>query len=172
MSKFERVLSDDQTILDIAANCELFLPYEDIESDLVLFARRIEQAAIAAFEVLLAGQKPVAWTAKAMLGERYFNGDLSIEAFCSKEALLDEYSAAEPVPLYAHPMPSSQGFLDNSSYIPDASKMIVPDGWQLVPKTPTHNMVDNAHNCDSYFEVQDIYKAMLAAAPKYTEDKK
>ena len=64
-------------------------------------------------------------------------------------------------------MPNGQVNLGNSNHIPEAVKMAVPDGWQLVPKTPTHNMVDNAHNCDSYFEVQDIYKAMLAAAPKY-----
>lgn len=55
-------------------------------------------------------------------------------------------------------------------HIPDASKMIVPDGWQLVPKNPTEDMIESAHNSgDSYFDVQSTYKAMLSAAPKYTE---
>lgn len=70
------------------------------------------------------------------------------------------------VPLYKCPDFSCQGLLDSS--VGGAA----PDGWQLVPIEPTHNMVDNAHNCDSYFEVQDIYKAMLAAAPKHTGESK
>jgi hypothetical protein len=41
----------------------------------------------------------------------------------------------------------------------------VPEGWQLVPKEPTLNMIGNAHQkCDGTF-AGDTYKAMLSAAP-------
>ena len=39
----------------------------------------------------------------------------------------------------------------------------VPEGWQLVPKEPTPEMLNAAEgDCDTF---DDYYKAMLAAAP-------
>lgn len=111
--KFERVLSTEY----ITHQFESYvsdLNDKDMADAVLAFGIAIEQAAIEAFKAQLTKQEPVAWAAKAMLGEHYFNGDLAIEAFCSKEVLLDEYSAAEPLPLYAYPMPNSQGFLDSS----------------------------------------------------------
>lgn len=42
----------------------------------------------------------------------------------------------------------------------------VPDGWQIVPKEPTHGM---CQQCDSPRTAQAYYRAMLAAAPKPTQ---
>ena len=47
---------------------------------------------------------------------------------------------------------------------------VVPDVWQLVPKVPTRDMIDQgnaamAYDCCSG-DASDAYSAMLAAAPK------
>ncbi len=52
-------------------------------------------------------------------------------------------------PLYLHPAP-------------------IPEGWQLVPKEPTINMLNALY----YSERSKGYAAMLAAAPKYREQEK
>lgn len=50
----------------------------------------------------------------------------------------------------------------------DVSKMVAPEGWQLVPVEPTENMI--GHGCGaSVMVVSEVIKAwaaMLAAAPK------
>ena len=64
-----------------------------------------------------------------------------------------------------------------AKHFPDAAKMVVPDGWQLVPVEPTRDMQkagsafpigDDGLNLInmSFEEVRCVYKAMLAAAPK------
>jgi hypothetical protein len=60
---------------------------------------------------------------------------------------------------------------------PDARKMVVPKGWQLVPAEPTFDMKKSASKFQigdddlnlidmSFEEIECIYKAMLASAPK------
>ena len=53
-------------------------------------------------------------------------------------------------------------------HIADVSKMVAPEGWQLVPVEPTENMI--GHGCGaSVMVVSEVIKAwaaMLAAAPK------
>lgn len=53
-------------------------------------------------------------------------------------------------------------------HIEEARAMVVPEGWQLVPKTITDNMAEaiayQAHCCGGV--ALDIYEALLAAAPK------
>lgn len=87
------------------------------------------------------------------------------------------------VPLYKCPDFSCQGLLDSSNHIadmckkvkenhiPDASKMVTPDGWQLVPIEPTEEMRANLLGWHLGLNLHDAagdkYKAMLAAAPKY-----
>lgn len=94
--------------------------------------------------------------------------------------------------LYAHPVPSSQGFLDNSNHIPDGSKLVGLslsvdtketqallqsyldglDGWQLVPVMPTDAMLKKIFpeifDMDgvSKSDLIDRYQAMLAATPR------
>ena len=56
-----------------------------------------------------------------------------------------------------------------AKHSPDAGKM-VSDGWQLVPKVPTREMIEQgnaamAYDCCSG-DASDAYQAMLAAAPK------
>ena len=56
-----------------------------------------------------------------------------------------------------------------TNHFPDAAKM-VPDGWQLVPKVPTRDMIEQgnaamAYDCCSG-DASDAYQAMLASAPK------
>ena len=46
----------------------------------------------------------------------------------------------------------------------------IPNGWQLVPKVPTRDMIDQgnaamAYDCCSG-DASDAYQAMLSAAPK------
>ena len=71
------------------------------------------------------------------------------------------------IPLYLHPAP-------------------IPEGWQLVPKEPTKEMSDvfwsayipapdgMAQSCsfEDFHDFRYMYKAMLAAAPKYEEQSK
>lgn len=62
-----------------------------------------------------------------------------------------------------------------AKHFPDSAKM-VPDGWQLVPVEPTEAMIDASDDearcvydtgCGSYLDnPEDVYKAMLSAAPK------
>ena len=47
------------------------------------------------------------------------------------------------------------------NHLPDAAKMVVPEGWQLVPVEPTSAMLIAAGIATPR------YKAMLAAAPKF-----
>ena len=55
------------------------------------------------------------------------------------------------------------------NHFPDAAKM-VPDGWKLVPKVPTRDMITSGNDAMSYDccsgDAGDAYLAMLAAAPK------
>lgn len=51
----------------------------------------------------------------------------------------------------------------------------VPEGWQLVPKEPTRDMLDAGMfeptaRCSPSDRSERIYKAMLAAAPVYGKD--
>lgn len=65
-------------------------------------------------------------------------------------------------------------------HIPAASKMVVPDGWHLVPVEPTENQIISAMEAsllgrpsvDDEAYVMGIIEAYLSAAPKYTEGKK
>lgn len=55
-----------------------------------------------------------------------------------------------------------------SDHIPDASKMVVPDGYALVPIEPTDYQLicgQNAMNDEDKY-LSDIYKAMISAAPQ------
>lgn len=61
-------------------------------------------------------------------------------------------------------------------HIADASKMVTPDGWQLVPIEPTDEMLVSGQEewalgkrgaMEDCEESKAIFKAMLAAAPKY-----
>ena len=51
----------------------------------------------------------------------------------------------------------------------DVSKMVAPEGWQLVPVEPTESMI--GHGCGASVmvvsEVVMAWRAMLAAAPKH-----
>ena len=55
------------------------------------------------------------------------------------------------------------------NHLPDTAKMVL-DGWQLVPKVPTREMIEQgnaamAYDCCSG-DASDAYQAMLSAAPK------
>lgn len=84
-------------------------------------------AAVDAAMVKLAEQEPVAWIGLDTATERtYF-----LE---NKEDMLSttKVERIKVTPLYAHPMPSSQGFFDSSNHIADKRKMVL-DGYELVP---------------------------------------
>ena len=56
-----------------------------------------------------------------------------------------------------------------TNHFPDTAEM-VQDGWQLVPKVPTREMIEQgnaamAYDCCSG-DASDAYQAMLAATPK------
>ena len=52
-----------------------------------------------------------------------------------------------------------------------ATETIIPKGWQLVPEEPTEEMIKEADKHEHRFS-DVIYRAMLAAAPKYEEQSK
>ena len=52
------------------------------------------------------------------------------------------------------------------NHSPDIAKMVVPEGWQLVPVEPTIEMVQAATNSAVGFGTRAAYQAMLSAAPK------
>ena len=89
-------------------------------------------------------QEPIAWIRESDL--KLLNGDLDC---CLVSATRD---FTDRVPLYLHPAP-------------------IPEGWQLVPKEPTENMIKLGAYAERYSGVYGIYKAMLAAAPKPEEMK-
>lgn len=96
MSKFERVLSDD-FFDDLGARTAY--------DNWVGFGRKVEQAVLAK----QAEQEPVAIV-------DYFDGVVGLKK------LID--TLPKGMKLYTHPMPNSQGFLDDSNHIADASKMV------------------------------------------------
>ena len=53
-----------------------------------------------------------------------------------------------------------------ADHIPDASKMVVPYGYALVPIEPTRDMIDAFMGGESGSYIVDSYKAMLSAAPQ------
>lgn len=53
-----------------------------------------------------------------------------------------------------------------ADHSPDAAKMVVQEGWQLVPVEPTIEMVRAATNSAVGFGTKAAYQAMLSAAPK------
>ena len=53
-----------------------------------------------------------------------------------------------------------------------AAQQGVPEGWQLVPKEPTYEMIQALWTtiADNHDTTDGGYKAMLAAAPKFGEE--
>jgi hypothetical protein len=47
------------------------------------------------------------------------------------------------------------------------SRVVVPDGWKLVPIKPTRDMIDAAHDheCIDFYEAGITWEAMIAASP-------
>lgn len=75
------------------------------------------------------------------------------KAFCGRSACALESTAA--------PEPATDHFVDANK------KVDTPDGWVLVPKEPTSEMVMAAWDTtERSFSFRDGYRAMLAAAPK------
>lgn len=121
-------------------------------------------------------QEPVAWTTKLAL--RHGANVLGFDACAGN--LWGE----KGVPLYtlpgAHPKPDcgeaghDEGRCGNRQCLPGAQPApSVPDGWKLVPIGPTQEMIN--HVIDERLDAIaagkdhtfiDIYKTMLAAAPK------
>ena len=55
-----------------------------------------------------------------------------------------------------------------TNHSPDAGKLVVPEGWQLVPVEPTEAMISYVIDAGSFDEddVAYFWYSMLAAAPK------
>ena len=54
----------------------------------------------------------------------------------------------------------------SENHSPDIAKMVVQEGWQLVPVEPTIEMVQAATHSAVGFGTRAAYQAMLVAAPK------
>lgn len=67
-----------------------------------------------------------------------------------------------------HRLNAKEHYRTANNHVVGNNKM-VPEGWQLVPKSATDEMQDAA--CLTNGTTGDRYKAMLAAAPKYTGEK-
>ncbi|HBC0586073.1 TPA: hypothetical protein I3599_001348 [Enterobacter cloacae] len=48
----------------------------------------------------------------------------------------------------------------------DGNSPVIPDGWVMVPKEPTPEMINSAMRDNETGEVAEIYELMLAAAPQ------
>lgn len=169
MSKFKPVLSDDELDALVA----------EYNSNRTPPARNLLKAIEQAVQAKLAKQNtPAAW-----LNEET-SDVISSELKDDAPEMLKGYD----VPLYKCPAPKNQVSLGSSNHIadmrkkvkenhiPDASKMVVPDGWQLVPVEPTDEMLVSGQEewvlgkrgaMEDCEESKAIFKAMLAAAPKY-----
>jgi hypothetical protein len=91
------------------------------------------------------GQTPVAYRYKDSRAHyRYVGNRPNMDT--------SSYTILKLDPLYLHPAP-------------------IPEGWQLVPKEPTENMIKLGAYAERYSGVYGIYKDMLAAAPKPEEMK-
>ena len=57
----------------------------------------------------------------------------------------------------------------SENHFPDAAKMVVPEGWQLVPVEPTEAMISSVIDAGTFDEddVAYFWDSMLAAAPKH-----
>ena len=55
----------------------------------------------------------------------------------------------------------------SENHSPDIAKMVVPEGWQLVPVEPTFEMVQAATHSAVGFGTKAAYQAMLAASPTH-----
>ena len=57
------------------------------------------------------------------------------------------------------------------NHFPDVAKMVIPEGWKLVPKVPTRDMITSGNDAMAYDccsgDASDAYQAMLASAPKH-----
>ncbi|HCT8862910.1 TPA: hypothetical protein OUA98_005907, partial [Klebsiella michiganensis] len=89
----------------------------------------------------------------------------NVEAGSARREWMWKNPDADLVPLYRHAQPAP----------------VLPDGYVMVPKEPTEDMIAAAMNCDDVrfnsdesFCVQfwNIYEAMLAAAPQEVPDGK
>lgn len=63
-----------------------------------------------------------------------------------------------------------------NNHITDASKLVVPEGWKLVPTSPTEKQLNalrigSRKDCPSDELCTVRYIAMLAASPSYEEQK-
>ena len=56
----------------------------------------------------------------------------------------------------------------SENHSPDIAKMVVPEGWQLVPVEPTEAMISSVIDAGTFDEddVAYFWDSMLAAAPK------
>lgn len=113
--------------------------------------KRVARMALAAMD-----SEPVAWLLSG-------GGAKNVVCFDSGNAYADPLR--EVTPLYRHAQPAP----------------VLPDGYVMVPKEPTEDMIAAAMNCDDVrfnsdesFCVQfwNIYEAMLAAAPQEVPDGK
>lgn len=198
MSKFERVLSTDE-IANIVFPCDWSANKD--QQIACIIAREIEQAVLAK----LAEQEPVAWIDTDNLNEPAFvNDDDYTTIYKTKEHMLDEFRGnpnAKPIPLYANPMPSPSDESDKTACVSEKAEsdtqnngqvnldssnggQAIPDGWQLVPKEPTPEMIQAATSSDEEYSKRsfgegihlcqggyDHYLVMLAAAPTHKEAK-
>lgn len=167
MSKFESILSDAE-IVDIVSG----LAWSS--ADTLDFGKEVAEHIQQAVLAKLHEQQPTMYA-------RTYNGEIDWDEACvTKEndgALLsgfgyiDDAAALEHgyaiVPLYAHPVPSSQGFLDNSNHIVDTNKMVVPEGWQLVPKEIDPTLLAPFIECP-IDELPLAWRTLLMITPNHT----
>lgn len=160
MSKFDRVLSDDE-VDDIVKNTTMLLGRSIARSkDFIL---KVEQAVLAK----LAEQEPAGYVAKAPFDADYFKYGDGINFYKKESHLLSEFSKATPIPLYAHPMPCVSPTSDKTacvSEIAENDKQIkehhrttknpiadarkkAPEGWQLVPVEPDQALLASMATC-------------------------
>ena len=83
-------------------------------------------------------------------------------AMMAKHDSMPQQAEAEPVSR----CPTCQGWTDEyGDPVTPTPAPVVPEGWQLVPKEPTIEMIDEAMKRGATFGVHARWRAMLSAAP-------
>lgn len=140
MSKFDRVLSDDE-VDNIVKNTTMLLGRSIARSKDFIF--RVEQTVLEK----LSEQEPAGYVAKVPFDADYFKYGDGINFYKKESHLLSEFSKATPTPLYAHPCVSpardktacvsenrENDTQTNSQGILDSSKTIAKENLPPLPE--------------------------------------
>lgn len=108
----------------------------------------------------------------------FIDGNISSQDADKLAGIIREFNEEDERPLAKmariirdNPHPTNECDMPKANHISDAGKMIVPDGWKLVPLEPTEEMNKAGWSAmNEHDAINPTYRAMLAAAPEAPHD--